>query len=189
MGTRNPYSVQIGVFRKSTFSISPTGISWRNQSFPLEAVTRVWWGGERQSLGARYMVAFGNDRSGATIELTNQKVFAEIIMKLMLAVGLRSTLEMLQSLKEGKELQFGDVIVMNDGVILPNRKHGGPERAQNLAGTTSPYGPKTARSSLGPHKTKSFAPDCLTCTAQTSTFWSAQYAWVSRKESVFSVMP
>ena len=39
------YRAEIGVMFKDTLSISPEGVSWKSQSFPLDLITRVRWGG------------------------------------------------------------------------------------------------------------------------------------------------
>lgn len=39
------YRAEIGVMFKDTLSISPDGISWKGQSFSLDSITRVRWGG------------------------------------------------------------------------------------------------------------------------------------------------
>src|SRR3546814_10094712 len=59
------YRAEIGVMFKDTLSISPDGISWKGQSFPLDSITRVRWGGVRHSInriptGTTYTIAFGD---------------------------------------------------------------------------------------------------------------------------------
>src|SRR3546814_5902743 len=62
------YRAEIGVMFKDTLSISPDGISWKGQSFSLDSITRVRWGGVRHSVngvptGTTYTIAFGDKRS------------------------------------------------------------------------------------------------------------------------------
>jgi hypothetical protein len=113
------YSVKIGAIRRSVFSISPQSISWRQQSFPLAAITRVTWGGVQNS---SYIITFGDDRSGATIELNHRETFATIAGKLMMAVGPRLLIDFLRLLKAGTEMQFGEARISDEGVILPKHK-------------------------------------------------------------------
>jgi hypothetical protein len=68
------YRAEIGVMFKDTLSISPDGISWKGQSFSLDSITRVRWGGVRHSVngvptGTTYTIAFGDNRSEAVVEL------------------------------------------------------------------------------------------------------------------------
>src|SRR5262249_18757576 len=106
------YSAEIGVIFKSTLRITPTGLSWKDRTFPLEAVTRLRWGGVRHSVngvpvGTSYTICFGDGRSEAVVELKRQEVFSTFVDKLWRAVGIRLLVELLQSLKAGKEMRFG----------------------------------------------------------------------------------
>src|SRR5690606_13364814 len=44
------YRAEIGVMFKDTLSISPQGISWKGQNFPLDSITLVRWGAVRHSV-------------------------------------------------------------------------------------------------------------------------------------------
>ena len=121
------YSAEIGTLFKSTLKISPSGISWQNKTFPLEAVTRVRWGGVRHSIngiptGTIYKIAFGDSRSEAVVDLRRQEVFSTFIGKLWSAVGVRLLTEFLQSLKAGKEILIGSAAIRDDGATLPSHK-------------------------------------------------------------------
>ena len=118
------YEADVGALSKSKLSVSPKGISWKGQTFPLESITRVRWGGLRHSYngiptGTNYTVAFGDVRSEAVIALRRQEIFTNFIDKLWRAVGVRLLIELLQTLKSGKELQFGPATIKDDGVTLP----------------------------------------------------------------------
>jgi hypothetical protein len=121
------YSAEIGALFKSTLSISPKGISWQNRTFPLEAVTKVRWGGVRHSIngiptGTNYTIAFGDGRSEAAVDLRRQDVYSTFVDKLWRAVGVRLLTELLQMLKAGEEIRVGSAVIRDDGVTLPTHK-------------------------------------------------------------------
>lgn len=121
------YRADIGIFFKDTLSISPKGISWKGQTFPLDSITRVRWGGVNHSVngiptGTTYTIAFGNRSSEAVVELKKQEIYNAFIDKLWRAVCVRLLTEMLEALQEGRDLHFGDALLHNDGVTLVKRK-------------------------------------------------------------------
>jgi hypothetical protein len=74
------YRAEIGVLFKDLLSISPDGLSWKNQKFPLDAITRVRWGAIRRSVngiptGTSYTVAFGDAHSEAVVELKKESIY------------------------------------------------------------------------------------------------------------------
>ena len=121
------YRAEIGVIFKNTLSISPEGVSWKGQSFPLDSITRVRWGGVSHSVngiptGTTYTIAFGDRRSEAVVELKKQDIYSTFIDKLWRAVCVRLLTEMLEALKDGHDLHFGDAILHDDGITLVKRK-------------------------------------------------------------------
>ncbi|WP_244273754.1 hypothetical protein [Acidovorax soli] len=121
------YRAEIGVMFKDTLSISPQGVSWKGQNFPLDSITRVRWGGVSHSVngiptGTTYTIAFGNRNSEAVVELKKQDVYSTFIDKLWRSVCVRLLTEMLEALKEGRDLHFGDARVHDDGITLVKRK-------------------------------------------------------------------
>jgi hypothetical protein len=121
------YRAEIGAVFKDTLSISPQGISWKDQSFPLESITRVRWGGVRHSVngiptGATYTIAFGNRNSEAVAELKKQDIYDAFTDRLWRAVGVRLLTELLEALKAGRDLSFGDVLLHDDSITLVKRK-------------------------------------------------------------------
>lgn len=129
------YRAEVGMVFKDTLSISPDGISWKGQSFPLESITRVRWGGIRHSVngipsGTTYTVAFGNNRSEAVVELRKEDIYSTFVDKLWRAVGMRLLGELFEALKAGREVRFGDAIVRNDGVTLTKHKFLGSEQVR-----------------------------------------------------------
>ncbi len=121
------YRAEIGVMLKDTLSISPQGVSWKGQNFPLDSITRVRWGGVSHSVngiptGTTYTIAFGNRSSEAVVELKKQDIYSTFIDKLWRAVGVRLLTEMLEALKDGRDLHFGDALLHDDGITLVKRK-------------------------------------------------------------------
>ena len=121
------YRAEIGVIFKDALSISPQGVSWKGQNFPLDLITRVRWGGVSHSVngiptGTTYTIAFGNQNSEAVVELKKQDIYSTFIDKLWRAVCVRLLTEMLEALKEGCSLYFGDALLHDDGVTLVKRK-------------------------------------------------------------------
>lgn len=121
------YRAEIGVVLKDTLSISPDGISWKGQSFSLDSITRVRWGGVRHSVngvptGTIYTIAFGDTRSEAVVELKKEGIYSTFIDKLWQAVCVRLLGEMLEVLKEGRDLYFGDAVLHDDGITLVKHK-------------------------------------------------------------------
>lgn len=121
------YRAEIGVIFKDALSISPEGISWKGQSFPLDSIARVRWGGVRHSVngvpsGTVYTIAFGDKNSEAVVELKKEDVYNDFIEKLWRAVCVRMIGDMFEDLKAGKNLYFGDAIIHDDGITLVKHK-------------------------------------------------------------------
>ena len=121
------YQVEIGILFKQTFRISPEGIAWKNKTYSLASITRVRWGGVRQSAGTQYTIGFGDSISEAMISLSREQVFLSIVEKLWLAVGTRLSTDLLAKLRDGKEFTIGDTVVRDDGVLLTKHKMFGNE--------------------------------------------------------------
>lgn len=129
------YQTEIGVLFKDTLSMSPDGITWKNVHYPLDAVTRVRWGGLRHSVngiptGTTYTIAFGDSNSEAVIELKREEVYTTFVEKLWRAVCVRLLTELLEALKAGREIPFGDALIKDDGVMLTRHKFLGAEQVR-----------------------------------------------------------
>jgi hypothetical protein len=117
------YRAEIGMVFKDTLSISPDGISWKGKTFPLDSITRVRWGGVNHSVngiptGSTFTIAFGNKHSEAVIELKKKDIYSTFLDKLWRAVCVRLLGEMLEALKTGRDLYFGDALLHDDGITL-----------------------------------------------------------------------
>lgn len=121
------YSAEVGVVFKGKLSISPDGVSWKDRTYPLNAISRVRWGGVKHSVngiptGMTYTLAFGDQRSEAVVELAREEVYSAFLEKLWRAVCARLVVEMLSALRAGEVLDFGGTEVADDHVVLMRRK-------------------------------------------------------------------
>jgi coenzyme PQQ biosynthesis protein PqqD len=121
------YHAEIGIVFKDTLSISPEGVSWKNKKYPLNAITRVRWGGVSHSVngiptGTTYTIAFGDSKSETVVELKGDKVYSPFIDKLWRAVCFRLLTESLESLKVGNKIRFGGGVISDDGITLIKHK-------------------------------------------------------------------
>ncbi len=128
------YRAEIGLIFKDILSISPEGISWNKQSYPLGAITRVRWGGIRHKQNgipadSTYTIAFGDHRTETKIELKNEKVYSEFIDRLWPAVGGRLVADLLTSLSTSDEIRFGDAFLRDSGITLIRHKFIGADEA------------------------------------------------------------
>jgi hypothetical protein len=126
------FRTEIGTFFKSPLSISPEGVQWKNQHYPLASVTRVRWGAIRRSVngiptGTTYTIAFGDNQSEAVCDSASEHTFTTFIDKLWRAVGIRILMEMQQALKAGRRLPFGDAVLQDDGITLMKHKFFGAD--------------------------------------------------------------
>jgi coenzyme PQQ biosynthesis protein PqqD len=117
------YSVELGMVFKDTLSISPNGVTWKKKIYPLDAITRVRWGGIKRSVngvptGTTYTIAFGDSFSEAIVELSNESIYSTFIDKLWRAVCARILTQLLESLKVGKEIRFGEAVINDNGITL-----------------------------------------------------------------------
>jgi hypothetical protein len=112
------YSARLGPTRSEVFRISPEGIEWQGVRWPLEAITRIRWGGIASQLSGhpQFLVSFGNAERSSDVIVFEPEVFTAITDRLWRAVGPRLTVEMLTRLRRGAELRFGQVTVTDTEV-------------------------------------------------------------------------
>ncbi len=133
--TRNiSYRAEIGAVFKKTLSISPQGVSWQGKTYPLAEITRVRWGGVKQSVngipaGTAYTLAFGDSRSEGVVSLRSEVVYSAFLEKLWKAVGGRLVVELVTALGNGESLRFNDAEIEDEGILLKKQSWmGGGER-------------------------------------------------------------
>lgn len=113
------YQVDIGFLKPDTLRISPAGLFWKGIHYPLESITRVRWGGLIESKTITYKIGFGCEDCVGIIKLRNQEIFSTITNKLWRAVCLRLIPELLDTLRAGKTVHFGESLVYDVGITLP----------------------------------------------------------------------
>jgi len=125
---------EFGVLFKKKFQISPHGISWNGKVYPLDKITRVRWGGTRHSVngiptGTTYKVAFGDNMSEAVVDVSGSEIYKMIIDSMWKAICIRLMTGLLQSLKAGEKIRFGDAVIDDLGVELMRHKFFSSERS------------------------------------------------------------
>lgn len=121
------FSAEVGVVFKDTLGISPRGISWKDKTYPLDSITRVRWGGVRNSVngiptGTDYTVAFGDNRSEQVVQIKREWVYTKFTDRLWRAIGVKIMTGLLNSLKAGQEVRVGDAIIRDDSIVLIKHK-------------------------------------------------------------------
>lgn len=121
------YSAEVGLVFKDFLSISPEGISWKENRYPLDSITAVRWGSVRHSVngiptGTDYTIAFATRSNSTVISLRRESTYSGAINALWRAVCIRLMIEMSEALKEGRSLNFGDMTIEDSGVTLTKRK-------------------------------------------------------------------
>lgn len=127
------YSADVGLLFKTRLAISPQGLEWGSQRYPLESVTRVRWGAVKHSVnfiptGTTYHLAFGDNSSLAVFELSKATMFSEFVEKLWRAVGWRMMVRYAQGFRSGKSFRFGEIEISDDGCEIPVHKFIGTDR-------------------------------------------------------------
>ncbi len=102
-------------------------IEWRNQRFPLDAVTRMRWGSTRHSVngvptGTSHVIVIGDATSSMTIKLGSPTVFDGLTDRLWKAVGMRLLVEHLRRLREGGTVAIPGGAIRDDGAVLTRRR-------------------------------------------------------------------
>jgi hypothetical protein len=121
------YAAEIGVLFKDKVCMTAQAIEWKNQRFPLDAVTRIRWGATRHSVngvptGTTYTVVVGDAASAMTIGLRNATVYDNLVERLWKAVGIRLVLELVRRVRETGSAPIPNGAIRDDGVILRRRK-------------------------------------------------------------------
>jgi hypothetical protein len=121
------FRTELGLIFKDTLAISPRGVQWKNQIFPLDSITRLRWGATRHSVngiptGTTYTLCFGDQQHLATVETHKEQVFEEFQSKLWKAVAASLLTAMLTGLREGKKYRFADLVLDDMGAEITKHK-------------------------------------------------------------------
>lgn len=107
-------------FRES-LDISAAGFMYRGELFPFPMVTRIRWGIEEQRgepfLKELFLVAFGTESSEVVVKTGSRELYEELTQRVWRAVGQRLLAEMLVGLRDARMYQFGDFVVVDDGIL------------------------------------------------------------------------
>jgi len=116
------YRAEVGLLFKDTLSIASGKVSWKGQQYALDAITGIRWGGNRFSAKdvkpASYFIGFGDEHGEAIVILNKYKIYSEFVSALWQGVGARMLNNFLGALERGKQIQFGDVLIQDDGIVL-----------------------------------------------------------------------
>jgi hypothetical protein len=117
-----------GIFNEP-LEISAAGIDWKGRRWPLESITRVRWGGKRRIENGvqkfAFTITFGTDSQLAFVSTENQQFFDQVTQNLWRGVCVRLLLDMLERVRAGERVSFGNIRVSDLGVELPTHLGGG----------------------------------------------------------------
>jgi hypothetical protein len=121
------HEVDIGIIFRKRLAISPEGISWKGQTFPLETITRIRWGAVITGTngipsGTNYAIAFGDVAREAVVQPRRGAAFNEFIDRPWRAVGVRLLMDLLKTLRSGATVPFGPISVSDTGITLQRRR-------------------------------------------------------------------
>lgn len=121
------FRAEVGLVFKDELSISPEGIRWKGNTYPLESITRVRWGAVRHSVngiptGTDYKIGFGDNSSEQAIQIKKESTYSGFLKALWSGVCVRLMLDMLSALEEGRSLTFNDMKVEDGAITLVKHK-------------------------------------------------------------------
>jgi hypothetical protein len=121
------FSAEVGLAFKDYLSISPEGIRWKGRGYPLDSITRLRWGAVRHSVngistGTDYTIGFGDNHIEQVINLKKESTYSGFLEALWRAVCIRLMLSILEQLKDGRNMTFGDMMVEDGAVTLVKHK-------------------------------------------------------------------
>jgi hypothetical protein len=121
------YQAEIGHIFKDRLKISPDGIEWKGQNWPLDFIFRTRWGATKHYVngipsGTHYNIFIGNSRDHLSIDLKKEEVFNQFVDRLWKAVGVRILTDLLKGLRGGKKYKFGSAIIYDHGIELEKAK-------------------------------------------------------------------
>ena len=131
------FRADVGLLFKAELAISPEGIKWQNRLVPLDAVTDVRWGAVRHSVngiptGTSYTIAFADKEQVTVVELKKEATYEGFLSPFWRAVCVPLMFALLQRLKEGHQVVFGDMVVENEAVTLIRRRFFGSDEKLRL---------------------------------------------------------
>jgi hypothetical protein len=132
------FRAEVGVMFKDELALGPDGIRWKGKAYELDSITKVRWGGVRNSIngiptGTNYTVAFGNADEQHVVELRKEATYAGFVDALWKAVCVPLMLRIIEHLASGRSMSFGDITVDDDAVTLTKRRLLSPNERVRLS--------------------------------------------------------
>lgn len=117
------FSAEVGLLFKDVLSISPSGVTWKGKTYPLDGITRVRWGAVRNSVngiptGTDYTIAFGDNDKESVVQCKRDWVYTKFTDRLWRAVASKIMTNILRHLRDGGTLTIGDAKFDDVGVTL-----------------------------------------------------------------------
>lgn len=121
------YRAEIGTFFKDVIAIDENQISWKDERYPIDSVTRIAWGATRNSVngvptGTTYTIRFGNNKNTSYIETRKEDIYSNVVDRLWRTAGVAILTDMCNAMKSGKSFNFNTATVWDDGVTLTKTK-------------------------------------------------------------------
>ena len=132
------FRAEVGMIFKDELAVGADGIRWKGDTYPLDSITKVRWGGVHNSVngvstGTNYTVAFGDDHAQHVVELRKEATYTGFIAALWKAVCVRLMVSIVEQLAEGRSMKFGDITVEDDAVTLTKRRLLSPNERVRLS--------------------------------------------------------
>ncbi|WP_394780767.1 hypothetical protein [Undibacterium sp.] len=120
------FSAGVGLVFKDRLRIEAGKIIWKESEYELDEITGIRWDTNDRVAGEllprTHYIGFCDEWSEVFIVLRRKKTYVDFIDVLWGAVASRMLDNFLNALKQGKQIQFGRVLVKDEGVVL--LKHG-----------------------------------------------------------------
>jgi hypothetical protein len=116
------YEAEIGLVFKEKLVLSGAHIAYGATRFSLDQITRVRWGGVRNSVngiptGTDYTIAFGDATREAVVSLRRGKVYEEFTSRLWKAVGVELLFKIIAELRNGRVFSFSGPMSIADEYV------------------------------------------------------------------------
>ena len=121
------YTAEIGAVFKDKVEMSASGLSWKGQTYRLEDINSLRWGGTRHSVngiptGTTYEIHIATPNASAVINLRNETIYSALVDRLWRGVGVRLLYGYAEHLKNGGRLAFPGALIEDGSVTLTRRK-------------------------------------------------------------------
>lgn len=121
------YRAEIGTFFKDVIAIDENQISWKDEHYPIDSLTRIAWGATRNSVngvptGTTYTIRFGDNKSTSHIETRKEDIYSSVVDRLWRTAGVAILTDMCNVMRSGKGFTFSTATIWDDGVTLTKAK-------------------------------------------------------------------